>query len=116
MAQKSKSGKHKTDSDNYPSSGDVIASFFGCPRCSYFLSGYRLIHDDLETTVGASSVTWLSLIGDFNTRKLIHESYGSHANLEAEFFEGICPECRRRYVLDCSDKNNPTVRIRISSG
>ena len=113
---KSKIGNRETDSDDHPSTGDVLASFFGCPRCSYFLSGYRLIHDDLETIFRTSSMTWLSLVGDFKTRRLIHETYGSQTNLEAEYFEGICPVCRRRYILDSSDENNPTARFNISSG
>jgi len=112
---KSTTGKPETDSGDHPSNADVLASFFGCPRCSYFLSGYRLIHDDLETTVRTSSKTWLSLVGDFKTRKLIHESYGSQTNLEADYFDGICPDCRRRYILDRSDEKSPTVRIKISS-
>jgi hypothetical protein len=115
MAMKSTTGKRETDSGDHPSTADVLASFFGCPRCSYFLSGYRLIHDDLETTIRTSSKTWLSLVGDFKTRKLIHESFGSQTNLEADYFDGICPVCRRRYILDRSDDKSPTVRIKISS-
>lgn len=75
----------------------AAASFVACPRCSYFLSSYRLLHDDFESAVGTSDTGWLTLTWDHNVRLLIQKSFGSNIYMNLDTFQGLCPECRRPY-------------------
>jgi hypothetical protein len=79
------------------SKNEVIASFVACPRCSYFLIGYRLISDDFDSAVDESAAGWLSLSWDHEIHLLVLKSYGSRIDIELDTFQGICPECQRPY-------------------
>ena len=107
-----------TDSENEerPSKKSVREAFLACPRCSYFLSGYRLIHNDFQEILEASTKEWLVLVADHKTRLLIYESYGNRINQNTEYYEGICPDCRRRFVYDGENGDNPQFQIRIKPG
>ena len=85
------------------SKSEVVFSFVACPRCSYFLSSYRLLHDDFDSAVNESAAGWLNLHWDHGVRLLVQKSFGSHNNMELETFEGICPECRRPYAYQKLD-------------
>ena len=77
---------------------EVTASFVACGRCSFFLTGYRLLHSDFEASVKESSDGWLSLSWNRATGDLVLKSYGGQIDLDLYYFEGICPDCKRRYV------------------
>ena len=84
----------------------VTASFVACGRCSFFLTSYRLIHQDYETAVEESSGGWLNLSWNRKTGDLILKSYGSRIDRDIYRFEGICPECKRRYVYSSATATN----------
>ena len=99
-----------------PSEKDIGEAFLACSRCSYFLSGYRLIHNNYQEVLESSTMKWLELRGGHRTRLLIQDSYGSHITLDTEYFEGICPDCQRRFVYESDDAGGPHLRIRIKPG
>jgi hypothetical protein len=98
--------------------GATVLALTACSRCSYFVAGYRLIHDDLETAAAALQDGWLELTGDELTRQLVAVSYGIQPESEIYFYSGCCRECRRVFVFQqASDSDQPgTMRFRIGAG
>jgi len=79
---------------------EVIGDFVACGRCSFFLSGYRVIHglDNLQTAVENQSGKWLHLDWNQETRRLVQKSYGGRLDVELYHYDSRCPECRRRFI------------------
>jgi hypothetical protein len=97
------------------SKSEVIASFVACPRCSYFLSGYRLISDDFNSAVDKSAAGWLSLTWGHKIHLLVQKSYGSNIYIDLDTFQGICPECQRPYSYKRLDPevDKSTFKVKI---
>lgn len=87
--------KAKTDLET------VIADFVACGRCSFFLTGYRVLHGEnrLREAAEASEEEWLALSWDHDTRHLVQSSYGSRLDIDFYYYDGRCPECQRRFVI-----------------
>lgn len=84
---------------------EVLAAIVACPRCSFFLSGYRLIHDDFDSAAQNNEQGWLELTWNQETRKLLHKSYGFTIDSETYHFEGICKECNRAFAYSASEED-----------
>jgi hypothetical protein len=89
--------------NNAPAS--VTRSFVACPRCSFFLAGYRLIHDDFAEAVSNRQGNWLNLTWNSASRSLVQKSFGWWIGMDATHYEGICQDCRRIFIY-----SGPTVR------
>ena len=76
----------------------VVRSFVACPRCSFFLAGYRLIHDDFAEAVSNRHGNWLYLKWNSATRGLIQKNFGWWIGVDATHYEGICQDCRRVFI------------------
>ena len=100
---------------NKISKNEVIASFVACPRCSYFLIGYRLLSDDFDSAVDKSAAGWLSLSWNHEIRLLVQKSYGSQIYMDLDTFQGICHECKRPYSYKRLDPevNKSTFKVKI---
>jgi hypothetical protein len=93
----------KKGTDGGWSVDEVSASFVACARCSYYMSAYRLLHNDLHDAVERSQDGWLQLSWNNETRKLVEDSFGYRIDGDTVHFEGICRECRRSFVLDAAE-------------
>ena len=82
-----------------------MADFVACGRCSFFISGYRVIHgvDELKQAAEGSDEQWLALDWDLETRRLVQSSYGARLDIDFYYFDGRCPECQRRYVIGVAE-------------
>lgn len=91
--------KAKTDLES------VIADFVACGRCSFFLTGYRVLHgkDQLQHAVETSADRWLALKWNHETRQLVQRSYGSRLDIDFYYYDGRCPECQRRFVIGAEE-------------
>jgi hypothetical protein len=95
----------------------VTASFVACPRCSFFLSGYRLIQTDFNEAVERSSNGWLEFTWNHDTRRLIQKSYGSRIDKDTVRYEGVCPDCQRVFVYgEGEEAESAYFRIEIVPG
>jgi hypothetical protein len=99
--------------ENRPAKNEIRKAFVACPRCSYFLVGYGLIHDDLEASMENSGGKWLDLTWSISTRRLVQKSYGVMINQIDSHFEGVCDDCRRPYVFSTSDSEPPEITFSI---
>ena len=92
---------------------EVTASFVACPRCSYFLSSYRLLHEDFDSAVENSAEGWLLLSYDRDVSILVQKSFGSHVYMDLDAFQGICRECQRPYSYQKIDPETEKTSFKI---
>jgi hypothetical protein len=94
----------------------TILALSACPRCSYFVAGYRLIHDDLEVAAANLSDGWLTLTGGHTTRKLVARSFGVQIDGDVSFYSGCCRECRRVFSIEQPSETDqpPIMRFRVT--
>lgn len=90
--------KHQIRRSKGKTPDEIAEAFVACPRCAFFLAGYRLIHDDYDEAVGKSNGKVLDLIWDNATRTLVQKSYGCQIQQDAYHFEGTCKDCCRTFV------------------
>jgi hypothetical protein len=91
-----------------------VAGFFtACPRCSFFLAGYRLIFQDFDQAARNASDDWLDLSWNLAVRNLVAKSYGYDMNEPFEAFQGVCPVCRRAFSIDTGDDRAEEARFSI---
>lgn len=93
----------------------VVGSFLACGRCSFFLSGYRMIHNDFTSSVQKSLGGWINLSWNGVTRDLIQKSYGPRIEVDVYHYEGICLECQRQYRF-IGEENTPILMIQVTTG
>jgi len=87
----------------------VKALFVACARCSYFLTGYHAMHGlDHLTSVADPEQPTLRLKGDYQTRLLLHKSYGGRSDVSTLYYSIQCPECRRSIEFFGEDEGSET--------
>lgn len=89
--------------------------FAACGRCSYFVAdcGLYLGESVLQSAILAARDGWLQVEGDATLHKLAMNAYGVHLDETFEMFDGICPECRRRFVLAREGDDITHLKIRL---
>ena len=100
--------------------GLLVSDFSACGRCSYFLTGYRVVHgkDGVETAVSTQKGKWLKLEWNHAMRDLISKSYGVLLNVDFYHYDSCCSECSRRFTLKTIEKKKhqfKELRIEISN-
>jgi hypothetical protein len=75
--------------------------FAACGRCGYFLGDLQVYlgEEALQSAGLASRDDWLRLEGDATFRRLLLNAYGVDLDIDYDYFDGACPECRRRFVF-----------------
>jgi hypothetical protein len=93
-----------------------VAAFNGCARCSFFLAGYRLLHDDFHTAVDQSEDGWLTFSWDHAVNRLVYKSYGCQLEADAYHYQGSCQFCRRAFIFEAAEEEAPaTLQIAIKN-
>jgi hypothetical protein len=110
--------KRRTKIDEDLTQEKVTSSFLVCPRCSYFLSGYKLINDDFTQAVEGSTDGWLDLKWNHQTRLHIYKSFGYRIDEDTLRYEGLCRDCQRVFMIGKpdGDETAPYFRIEIIPG
>lgn len=95
-------------------SRDIKSWFATCGRCGFFLSAYQMIESaiDLETAVSHTNGRWLTLDWDYEIRNLVNKSYGCNPDTGIYHLDGVCPECRRRFIFHAG-REKSTFRIAL---
>lgn len=82
----------------------VVADYFtACPRCSFFLAGYRLIFQDFDEAATDAADDWLDLSWNLAVRNLIAKNYGFELAEPFEVFQGVCPLCLRAFIVETGE-------------
>ena len=89
--------------------------FAACGRCGYFVADCRnylgeavLVEAMLDGEDG-----WLRLEGDETFRRLLTYAYGVPLDNGYDYFDGSCPECRRRFVYMARADHPTRLKIQI---
>jgi hypothetical protein len=79
----------------------AIRRFQVCGRCGYFLADCRLLlgEEALQAALLAIEDQWLQLDGPEALQPLLGKAYGIRMDQDYAYYDGLCPECRRRYVF-----------------
>ena len=93
----------------------IVAWFAACGRCSFFLTGYRLIYDEdvLATAVSERSKKWLTVPWSHDAARLVHKTYGSRVDINCYHYEGQCKECHRRFTYQANENKDAPGTFRI---
>ncbi|HSG18870.1 MAG TPA: hypothetical protein VLE70_21430 [Anaerolineae bacterium] len=96
-----------------PRTDQVSAYFAACPRCSFFLAGYRLVQQDFGEAVKKSNSGWLDLTWNLAVRNLVQKSFGCEMADDLQVFQGICPSCRRTFVYEAHQEEGEADQFSI---
>lgn len=87
--------------------------FAACGRCGYFLGDLQIYlgEEALQSAALASRDTWLRLEGDSLFRRLLSNAYGVELDIDYDYYDGCCPECRRRFTF--IDRGEGLTRLKV---
>lgn len=110
----SSKGNRKTKQKELTPQDNVQAAFLGCPRCAFFLAGYRLIFDDFEEAVDKSEGNQLTLSWNHAVRQLVTKSYGCQIEEDAYYYQSNCKECHRVFVFQAGETAEAPATLQIA--
>ena len=92
--------------------------FVGCPRCGFFLSGYRARAGVQQLTSAILQVKnvsrdWLVLDWQPTMLDLLERSYGCEVPSDTFHFETRCEACARVLILEESAEQITSLRIQL---
>ncbi|MCZ2114557.1 MAG: hypothetical protein LC131_12100 [Anaerolineae bacterium] len=89
--------------------------FSACGRCGYFIADCRLYLGEaaLQSAILAARDGWLRLEGDATFHRLATNAYGIDLDMDFDSFDGLCPECHRRFVLVNRESGVTSLKIRL---
>ena len=87
--------------------------FAACGRCGYFVADCLLLVGEGAFQSALLSVrdNWITLDGDETFRRLLVNAYGVELDIDYDYFDGSCPECRRRFVF--TDNEDGLTQLKI---
>lgn len=93
----------------------ALRRFQACGRCSYFVAGcqIQLGREAVRTAIEQGPKDWLTLEWAEGLRHLTHDFYIANDDVFYFYYDGTCPECRRRYtyVTEPLDELQPMFRL-----
>lgn len=93
----------------------IQEAFFACPRCSYFLAGYRARQglENLEAAAAGSDGSWLDLTWNQETQRLLHDSLGGAVDAALYHYSISCPECHRIFLYHQEEGGEATFQVEV---
>ena len=93
----------------------ALRRFQACGRCSYFVADCQIYfgRDTVRTAIEEGPAEWLTLEWAEVLRRLTRESYIADDNVFYFYYDGTCPECRRRYtyITEPLEDEQPLFRL-----
>ncbi len=104
------------DHTRKPSLDTMSALFVGCPRCGFFLSGYRARVGIPKLKAAIEKVQdverdWLVLGWQHSMLELLERTYGCEIPSDTLHFETRCRECGRVMILEQVAEETKSLRI-----
>jgi hypothetical protein len=110
----SKRGKRNSRNQSATPQDEVVAAFNGCARCSFFLAGYRLLHDDFDKAVDDRVDGFLKLSWDHAVNQLVYKSFGIQLEADAYYLQGSCQFCRRAFIFEAGNGDGEGASLQIA--
>ena len=95
--QRKQKGRGQTAVTDLP---PTQAAFLACGRCGYFLSGYKVIHQDLDAAIAKQVEETMTLTWDKQVQDLLVKVYGVELDRGEDYFSGRCPDCWRPFSFE----------------
>ena len=89
--------------------------FTACGRCGYFIADCQnqLGVEALQTALLNAADGWVRLTVDRSFHRRVMDAYGVQLDAEFDLFDGTCPECRRRFVVENVDDGPTYLKLRV---
>lgn len=89
--------------------------FAACGRCGYFIADCRnqLGLEAVQTALLDAADGWVHLTTDHSFHRRVMEAYGVQLDAGFDSFDGTCPECRRRFVIETTDDGPTYLKLRV---
>ena len=89
--------------------------FAACGRCGYFVADCLVFvgEEAFHAALLDSRDGWVRLEGDETFRRLLSNAYGVQLDIAYDYFDGSCPECRRRFVFAEQEEGPTRLKIQI---
>lgn len=93
----------------------ALRRFQACGRCSYFVADLQIYlgRDTVRTAIEDGPEEWLTLEWAEVLRRLARESYIANDDVHYYYYDGTCPECRRRYTYLTEPDEDETPMFRL---
>lgn len=93
----------------------ALRRFQACGRCSYFVADLQIYlgRDTVRAAIEDGPDEWLMLDWAEVLRRLTRESYIADDNVHYYYYDGTCPECRRRYTYLTEPDEDETPMFRL---
>lgn len=93
----------------------VINSFAACARCSYFFTGYRVLHEEeqIQQQIAQSGDTWLKLTGSYQVLNLLHTSFGREITADLVKYQLCCPDCLRLFNYEAQAPDHSLLLVQL---
>lgn len=93
----------------------TVRRFQSCGRCGYLLADCRLAlgEEALQKAVLAAHDNRLTIEGTEALRPLLVNAFGIRLDQGFDYYDGLCPECRRRYVFSVEETGRTQLQIMI---
>jgi hypothetical protein len=87
--------------------------FAACGRCGYFVADCLLLVGEQAFQKALLSVRddWIAFDGDEAFRRLLVNAYGVELDIDYDYFDGSCPECRRRFIF--TEHENGSTHLKL---
>jgi hypothetical protein len=93
----------------------ALRRFQACGRCSYFVADLQIYlgRDTIRAAIEDGSGEWLTVEWADVLRRLARESYIADDDVFYYYYDGTCPECRRRYTYlsEADEDEQPLFRL-----
>lgn len=93
----------------------AVRRFQACSRCGYLLVDCRLAlgEEALQKAILAAQKEWLQIEGSEVQRSLLIKAFGIRLDQGFDYYDGMCPECRRRFVFSSEESGRTQLQIMI---
>ncbi|MEZ4517171.1 MAG: hypothetical protein R3C44_10155 [Chloroflexota bacterium] len=93
----------------------ALRRFQACGRCSYFVADLQIYfgRDTVRTAIEEGPEEWLTLEWADVLRRLTRNAYIADDNVFYFYYDGTCPECRRRYTYISESFEDETPLFRL---
>lgn len=93
----------------------TVHRFQACGRCGYLLADCRLAlgEEALQQIILAAHNDWLTIEGTEALRPLLVKAFGIRLDQGFDYYDGLCPECLRRYTFTTEETDRIHLKIMI---
>ena len=89
--------------------------FAACGRCGYFIADCQnqLGVEAVQTALLDTTDGWVHLKAHPSFHRRVMDAYGVQLDAAFDSFDGTCPECRRRFVVENAEGGSTYLKLHV---